>query len=273
VPILVLTRFCDGVYRTPQERVLPATCILLYALFWRNGTLMKIQNAVVLVTGANRGLGLEFARQALERGAKRVYAGARNVSSVKLEGAVPVQLDVTKPSDVAESAVKLTDVAIVINNAGIARPGGFVASTTQDTLREQMETNVFGILNLSQAFAPILASNGGGAILNVLSMFSWVNTPTIAGYCVSKAAAWAVTNGLRHELRAQKAQVVGLHAGFIDTDLTRGINVQKAAPADVVRQALDAIEANAEEVFVDDLSRQVHQGLSSSVYLKDVIAG
>jgi NAD(P)-dependent dehydrogenase (short-subunit alcohol dehydrogenase family) len=234
---------------------------------------MKIQNAVVLVTGANRGLGLEFAKQALERGAKRVYAGARNVSSFKLEGAVPVQLDVTRPGDVAALAAKLTDVTILINNAGIARPGAFVTSTAQDTLREQVETNVFGILNLSQAFAPVLASNGGGAILNVLSLLSWVNTPVIAGYGVSKAAAWALTNGLRHELRAQKTQVIGLHAGFIDTDLSRGINVEKATPADVVRQALDAIEAHAEEVFVDESTRQVHQGLSASVYLKDVIAG
>jgi NAD(P)-dependent dehydrogenase (short-subunit alcohol dehydrogenase family) len=234
---------------------------------------MKIHNAVVLVSGANRGLGLEFAKQALERGAKRVYAGARDVSSIKLEGVVPVQLDVTKPGDVAALAAKLTDVTILINNAGIARPGAFVASTAQDTLREQLETNVFGILNLSQAFAPVLASNAGGAILNVLSLLSWVNTPMIAGYGVSKAAAWGLTNGLRHELRAQKTQVVGLHAGFINTDLTKGIDVPKATPADVVRQALDAIEANAEEVFVDESSRQVHNGLSSSVYLKDVIAG
>jgi NAD(P)-dependent dehydrogenase (short-subunit alcohol dehydrogenase family) len=234
---------------------------------------MKIHNAVVLVTGANRGLGLEFAKQALERGAKRVYAGARDVASIKLEGVVPVQLDVTKPDDVAALAAKLTDVTLLINNAGIARPGAFVAATAQASLREQMETNVFGILNLSQAFAPVLAGNGGGAILNILSLLSWVNTPMIGAYGVSKAAAWGLTNGLRHELRAQKTQVVGLHAGFIDTDLTRGINVPKATPADVVRQALDAIEANAEEVFVDESSRQVHQGLSSSVYLKDVIAG
>jgi NAD(P)-dependent dehydrogenase (short-subunit alcohol dehydrogenase family) len=237
------------------------------------GKLMKIHNAVVLVTGANRGLGLEFAKQALERGAKRVYAGARDVSSVKLEGAVPVQVDVTKPGDIAALVAKLTDVTILINNAGIARPGAFVVPTAQETLREQMETNVFGVLNMSQAFAPVLARNDGGVILNVLSLLSWVNTPMIAGYGVSKAAAWGLTNGLRHELRGQKTQVVGLHAGFIDTDLTRGINVPKATPTDVVRQALDAVEANAEEVFVDESSRQVHQALSSSVYLKDVIAG
>ena len=234
---------------------------------------MKFNNSVVLITGANRGLGLEFARQIVERGAKRVYASARDVSTIKLATVVPVQLDVTKPEDAATAALNLSDVTILINNAGIARPGAFVAENAQEILREQLETNVFGILNLSQAFAPVLARNGGGAIINVLSVLSWINTPMIAGYGVSKAAAWGLTNGLRHELRGQKTQVVGLHAGFIDTDLTRGIDVPKAAPEDVVRRTLDAIEAGSEEVFVDEPSRQVHQGLSSSVYLKDVIAG
>jgi NAD(P)-dependent dehydrogenase (short-subunit alcohol dehydrogenase family) len=236
-------------------------------------TIMKLQNSVVLVTGANRGLGLEFAKQALARGARRVYAAARDVSSIKLEGVVPVQLDVTKREDAAALARRLPDVTLLINNAGIARPGAFVAANAQAVLREQLETNVFGILNLSQAFAPILARNGGGAILNVLSVLSWVNTPMIGGYGVSKSAAWGLTNGLRNELRAQGTQVVGLHAGFIDTDLTRGFDIPKAKPADVIRLALDAIEANAEEVFVDQASRQVHQGLSSSVYLNDVMAG
>lgn len=234
---------------------------------------MKIENAVILITGANRGLGLEFAKQAMARGAKRVYAAARDAASVDLPGAVALELDVTRQHDAAAAATNLADVTIVINNAGIGRVGAFVASTAQDVLREQLETNVFGMLNVSQAFAPVLAKNGGGAILNMLSLFSWVNTPMIAAYGVSKAAAWGLTNGLRHELRAQGTLVVGLHAGFIDTDMTRGIDAPKATPADVVRQALDAIEAGAEEVFVDDASRQAHQGLSSSVYLKDVIAG
>ena len=234
---------------------------------------MKLKNSVILITGANRGLGLEFAKQALERGAKRVYAAAREITSIKLSGVVPVQLDVTKSGQVAAAVQKLSDVTVLINNAGIARPGAFVAANAQDGLRDHLETNVFGILNLSQAFAPILARNGGGAILNVLSLLSWVNTPMIAGYSVSKAAAWSLTNGLRHELRAQGTQVVGLHAGFIDTDLTRGLEVPKSKPVDVVRQAYDAIESNSDEVFVDEPSRQVHQGLSSSIYLKDVITG
>ncbi|MGY3230344.1 NAD(P)-dependent dehydrogenase (short-subunit alcohol dehydrogenase family) [Luteibacter sp. HA06] len=234
---------------------------------------MKLSDSVVLVTGANRGLGLEYAKQALARGAKKVYAAARDVSSVKLDGVEAVELDVTDGEAAAALASRLSDVTVVINNAGIARLGGFVDGNAQKVLREQLETNVFGILNVSQAFAPVLARNGGGAILNMLSILSWINTPSIAAYGASKSAAWGLTNGLRHELRAQGTQVVGVHAGFIDTDLTKGFDVPKAKPEDVVRQALDAIEAGAEEVFVDEPTRQVHGGLTSSVYLKDVISG
>ena len=234
---------------------------------------MKIQNSVILVTGANRGLGLEFTKQALERGASRVYAAAREIASIQLPGVTPVKIDVTKPEEVAAAAKDLGDITILINNAGIARPGGIAAPHSQEALREQLETNVFGLLNLSQAFAPHLARNGGGAILNVLSVLSWINTPSVAGYGVSKSAAWGLTNGLRHELRSQGTLVTGLHAGYIDTDMTRTFDVPKASPIDVVRQALDAIEQGAEEVFVDETSRQIHQALSHSVYLKDVIAG
>lgn len=234
---------------------------------------MKLSDSVVLVTGANRGLGLEYAKQALARGARKVYAAARDVSSIKLEGVEAVELDVTDGEAAAALASRLSDVTVVINNAGIARLGGFVDGNAQKVLREQLETNVFGILNVSQAFAPLLARNGGGAILNMLSILSWINTPSIAAYGASKSAAWGLTNGLRHELRAQGTQVVGVHAGFIDTDLTKGFDVPKAKPEDVVRQALDAIEAGAEEVFVDEPTRQVHGGLAGSVYLKDVISG
>ncbi|MBB3211820.1 NAD(P)-dependent dehydrogenase (short-subunit alcohol dehydrogenase family) [Herbaspirillum sp. Sphag1AN] len=234
---------------------------------------MSLENAVVLITGANRGLGLAFAKQALARGAKKVYAAARDAAAIQLEGVIPVTLDVTKPAEIAALAAQLSDVTVLINNAGIARTGGSVAENAQQLLRDHLETNVFGILNLSQAFAPVLAKNGGGAVLNVLSALSWINTPIFASYGASKSAAWGLTNGLRHELRAQGTRVIGLHAGFIDTDMTRGLEVPKTAPEDVARQGFDAIAGNAEEVFVDDTSRQLHQALSSSIYLKDVIAG
>jgi len=234
---------------------------------------MNIKDSVVLITGANRGLGLEFAKQALERGAKKVYASARDVSKITLPGVVPVHIDVTKQEDAAAAAAEFGDVTVLINNAGIARIGGALASDSAALLSEQLLTNVFGILNLSQAFAPVLAKNGGGAILNVLSALSWVNTPMIGNYGVSKAAAWGLTNTLRHELRAQGTLVTGLHAGFIDTDLTRGLEVPKVTPQDVVRNALDALEAGAEEVLVDDAAKMIHSALSGSLYLKDVIAG
>jgi NAD(P)-dependent dehydrogenase (short-subunit alcohol dehydrogenase family) len=234
---------------------------------------MQIKDSVILITGANRGLGLEFAKQAISRGAKRVYAGARTLSSIQLEGVVPIQLDVTSPEQIAAALAHLSDVTLLINNAGIARPGGLLDQEGGASLQEHLLTNMFGILSLSQALAPTLARNGGGVILNVLSVLSWVNTPILSAYGVSKAAAWALTNGLRLELRGQGTQVVGLHAGFIDTDMARPLEVPKARPQDVVRLAFDAIESGSEEVFVDEPSRQVHGALSGSIYLKDVLAG
>ncbi|WP_406806385.1 SDR family oxidoreductase [Burkholderia semiarida] len=230
---------------------------------------MKIEGAVVFITGANRGLGLEFAKQALERGARKVYAGARDPASVTMPGVVPVKLDVTDPAAVAAAAEAARDVTLLINNAGIARLGSLTDEGAPDALRAHLETNVFGMLAMSRAFAGTLAAHGGGAILNILSVASWVNRPILSSYGVSKSAAWALTNGLRHSLREQRTQVVGLHAGFIDTDLTAGLDVPKATPADVVRQAYDAIEAGAEEVSTDEFTRQVKATLSSGVYLEE----
>jgi len=230
---------------------------------------MEIKNAVVLVTGANRGLGLEFARQALVRGARKVYAGARNPNSVTLAGVEPLKLDVTNPEDVTTAAKQCGDVTLLINNAGIATTGGFLGADSVESARKHLETNFFGPLRLSQAFAEILRSNGGGAILNVLSIASWINSPMLGVYGATKSAAWALTNGLRHELREQGTQVLGLHVGFVDTDLTRGFDVPKTAPEIVVSCALDALEAGASEVLADDITRQVKRGLSAEpgVYL------
>jgi NAD(P)-dependent dehydrogenase (short-subunit alcohol dehydrogenase family) len=230
---------------------------------------MDIKNAVVLVTGANRGLGLEFARQSVARGARKVYAGARDPNSVTLPGVEPIQLDVTRAEDVAAAARRCGDVTILINNAGIALTGSFLEPGSVDSARTQLETNFFGPLRLSQAFASILRGNGGGAILNVLSVASWINSPLLGAYGATKSAAWALTNGLRHELREQGVQVLGLHVGFVDTDLTRGFDVPKTAPDIVVTRALDALEAGASEVLADDITQQVKRGLSAEpgIYL------
>lgn len=230
---------------------------------------MKLDNAIVFITGANRGIGLAFAREALARGARKVYAGARNPASVKLAGVEPIQLDVTNPAEVDAAAARCGDVTLLINNAGIANFGGFLADGSEESARAQLETNFFGPLRLSKAFAPVLAANGGGAILNVLSIASWINRPALGTYGASKSAAWGLTNSLRHELRAQKTQVIGMHVAFVDTDMTTAIDMPKSSPDVVVRHVLDAIEAGAEEVLADERTRAVKQGLSAEpgVYL------
>jgi NAD(P)-dependent dehydrogenase (short-subunit alcohol dehydrogenase family) len=233
---------------------------------------MKLDNATVLITGANRGLGLAFAREALARGARKVYAGARDPAAITLPGVVPIRLDVTNADDVAAAAAACGDVTLLINNAGIAATGGLLAEGSLADAQRHLDTNFFGPLRLTQAFAPVLAANGGGAILNVLSIASWINGPLLGNYGMSKSAAWAMTNGTRIELREQKTQVLALHVGFIDTDLTRGMDVPKATPDAVVRTTFDALEAGASEVLADEITRQVHRGLSAdpAVYLQAI---
>lgn len=223
---------------------------------------MQLKNAVVFITGANRGLGRAFAEAALAAGAAKVYAAARDPGSVDLPGVVPVALDVTDPAQVAAAAAQCGDVTLLVNNAGIAQRVGALEADALEAARRQFDTNVFGLWALTQAFAPVLKANGGGAVLNVLSVLSWVTLPGTAPYSASKAAAWALSNGLRGELKAQGTQVTSLHVGYMDTDMTRGLDAPKAAPADVARLALQGVEAGAVEVLADELSRQVKAGLS-----------
>lgn len=222
---------------------------------------MHIQNATVLITGANRGLGAEFAHQALARGAKKVYAAARKPESVALEGVVPVRLDVTDAAAVARLAAELGDVDLVVNNAGVAGTGSLLAEDGEEALRWMLETNVFGILNMSRHFAPVLERNGGGAFVNVLSVASWKSNPALAGYAVTKAAAWSFTNGVRDALREQGTQVLGVHVGMIDTDLTRGFDLPKLTPSAVVARTFAALETGAAEVLVDEFTRAVKRGM------------
>ena len=230
---------------------------------------MKIENAVVLVTGANRGIGLAFARELLARGARKIYAAARDPATVNLPGVQALKLDVTKPEDIRAAVDVASDVSLLINNAGIAQPGGFLTQDSEAVARQIFETNFFGVLNMCHAFAPVLKANGGGALLNVLSVASWVNGGELAAYSASKSAAWSLTNALRHELARQKTQVVGLHMGYVDTDLTRGFDVPKSSAEEIVQRALDGLEAGAEEVLADALTQQVRQGLAAPrpVYL------
>ncbi len=225
---------------------------------------MQIKNAIVFVTGANRGLGRAFAEAALAAGAAKVYAAARDPAAMDLPGVVPVRLDVTAPTQVAAAAAQCADVTLLINNAGVSQGAGVLAADAIATARHHFETNVFGVWALAQAFAPVLQANGGGAVLNVLSVLSWLTLPGLAPYSASKAAAWALSNGLRAELKAKGTQVTSLHVGYMDTDMTRGLDAPKSAPADIARLALQSVEAGAVEVLADDISRQVKHSLSTA---------
>ncbi len=224
---------------------------------------MNLSTATVFITGANRGLGLALAREALAQGARKVYVAARNPAGIDLPGVVPIRLDVTSEADIATLAELAPDVNLLINNAGVAEFGGFLSDTSVDAARRQMEVNFFGPLRVTQALAPVLAANGGGAVLNVLSVASWINRPLLGTYGATKSAAWALTNGLRHELREQGTRVSGLHVGFIDTDLTQGIDAPKLDAAQVAREALQAVAEGREEILVGDLTRQVKAGLNA----------
>jgi NAD(P)-dependent dehydrogenase (short-subunit alcohol dehydrogenase family) len=224
---------------------------------------MQIEGTIALVTGANRGIGKAFTAALLERGAAKVYAGVRHVAAISDADPrlVAVQLDVTDADRIAAVARELGDVQLVVNNAGIARPATPL-SAELDAARAELEVNYLGLIAITQAFAPTLAANGGGAFVNMLSVASWIGSPTLSTYSASKAATWNFTNAARIELKRQGTHVVGVHVGFVDTDLTAALDGDKIEPAAVAATALDAVEAGEPEAVVDEFSRQVKAGLS-----------
>jgi NAD(P)-dependent dehydrogenase (short-subunit alcohol dehydrogenase family) len=223
---------------------------------------MKIGGSVALVTGANRGLGLVFARELVSRGAAKVYGAARHPEAVTEPGVTPVALDITDPQRVVQVAQQCGDVSLLINNAGVLKYSTFISAPSLDAARAEMETNYFGTLSVCRAFAPVLGANGGGAIVNMLSISSFRINPFDASYGASKAAEWALTNGIRTELHHQGTLVVGVHASFIDTDMSALTNEPKDSPESVVQQALDAVEAGQAEVLADKPTRTVKAELS-----------
>ncbi|MEV6041214.1 SDR family oxidoreductase [Nonomuraea sp. NPDC052116] len=228
---------------------------------------MDIKNSTALVTGANRGFGRHLAAQLLVRGAAKVYATARDPSTVDLPGVVPLRLDITDQASVAEAARAAPDVTLLINNAGISTRVGLVKGDLADIKRE-MDTHFFGTLAVTRAFAPILARNGGGAILNVLSVLSWIHHPDYGGYCAAKAAEWAMTNVIRQELSPAGIEVTALHVGYMDTDMAEDVApAGKLDPAAVAAAALDGVQARAPEVLVGDRTRQVKAALSGGLDL------
>lgn len=225
---------------------------------------MEIDGAVAFVTGANRGLGAAFAEGLVAAGAK-VYAAARDPESVTAPGVIPVRLDVTSASDIAAAVADCGDVTVLVNNAGISTGTSALDTDAIAQFEREMATNVYAPLALARAFAPTLAANGGGAVVNVLSVLSWFSMPTTAIYCATKAAAWSITNSLRQDLHPQGTLVVGVHCGFLETDMTARLEVPKLAPSSVVDQTLDAVRAGEYEVLADDISRGVRAGLSGDV--------
>jgi NAD(P)-dependent dehydrogenase (short-subunit alcohol dehydrogenase family) len=223
---------------------------------------MKIDGSVALVTGAGRGLGRVYARELVSRGAAKVYGTARDAGTVTEPGVLPIALDITDPEQVAQVAQQCADVSLLVNNAGVMAASTFINAPSLDAARLEMETNYFGTLSMCRAFAPVLAANGGGTVVNMLSVTSFYTNPLDASYGASKAAAWSLTNGVRIELAHQGTLVVAVHASFIDTDMAAGIDVPKISPESVAQQAFDAVEAGEIEVLADERSRFVKASLS-----------
>src|ERR1700722_17915191 len=220
----------------------------------------SLDGRTVLVTGSNGGLGQQFVLQALERGATKVYAAARTPKSWEDRRVQPLSLDITDSDDADRAVTAAPDVDLLINNAGIA-PDGDSISGPEDELHRIFETNFFGTLRVANAFTPVLATNGGGTLLNVLSAAVWISVPT--GYAASKAATWSATNALRVELQRQGTQVIGLLVGMIDPPASARWDVPKISAASVVAQAYDGVADGSMEILADESTRYLKSRLST----------
>jgi NAD(P)-dependent dehydrogenase (short-subunit alcohol dehydrogenase family) len=222
-----------------------------------------LEGAVVLVTGGGRGIGKALVEELLSRGAKKVYATARDPLTIADgDRVVPLALEITDVDSVAAVAQAAQDVTVLINNAGGAVRASFLGSPVEDVRRE-FETNFYGPLHLTRAFVPIIERNGGGHILTMHSVLSWIALN--GSYSASKAALWSQANSIRLELLDRGIGVTGLHVGYVDTDMAARVEAPKSSPQDVARQALDGIESGAFEVIADERSRQVKAGLAADL--------
>ena len=229
---------------------------------------MEIKGSVALVTGANRGIGRSFVEALLARGAAKIYASARRPERLadlaeRHKGiVVSLKLDITQPADISTAARQCRDVQLLVNNAGINLQAGLIAANDLAAARAEMETNYFGPLAMCRAFAPILAANGGGAVVNMLSILARVNLPMYGSLCASKAAALSLTQGVRGELAKQGTLVVAVMPGAVDTEMERNFPPPKLPPADAARVALDGVEQGLEEVYPGDMASGMSQGLA-----------
>jgi len=227
---------------------------------------MKIKDSVAFVTGSNRGIGKSYVAALLKGGAKKVYAGMRDVAAFSKiasewpeehRGKVePVNLDITNEGHIRSAVTKMEDVNLLINNAGIANFAGLISADNLDSARQEMEVNYFGTLKITRAFAPVLKKNGGGALVNILSVASLGNFPMLGSYSASKAALHSLTQGIRAELAAQGTQVFGVYPGPIETDMAKDIDMEKSSPDLIAEGTLSTIEKGEEDIFIDPMAVQ-----------------
>jgi len=224
---------------------------------------MKLNGATALVTGANRGFGRALAAELLARGAT-VHAAARNPESIDLPGARTIALDITDPTSIAAAVAAAGDVTLLINNAGSA-PAADLLTDEFEAIQAEFDVHFFGTLAMTRAFAPVIAANGGGGIVNVLSVLSWVSFPHFGAYAAAKSASWSMTNALRQQLAPQGVRVAGVHVGYMDTDMAAAVTDAKLNPAEGARLVVDGVEADLLEILLDDTSRHVQAGLAGGV--------
>jgi NAD(P)-dependent dehydrogenase (short-subunit alcohol dehydrogenase family) len=220
-----------------------------------------VAGAVALVTGANRGIGAAFVSGLLEAGAQRVYAAARDPQTLVLverdARIVPITLDITDDASVQAAAARLADVDLLVNNAGVALGARLIGAADLSAARQEMEVNYFGLLRMCRAFAPILAANGGGTLINVLSILARVASPAIGSYSASKASALSLTQAVRAELQAQGTRVIGVLPGYVDTAMAERVSAPKIQPSEVVRATLDALQTDQDEVYPGEAATQI----------------
>jgi NAD(P)-dependent dehydrogenase (short-subunit alcohol dehydrogenase family) len=230
---------------------------------------MNVQDSVVFITGANRGIGKAYVEALVQAGARRIYAAARSVDtlndvvSLAPDRIIPIALDVTDPAQVNAAAQIAQDVTLLINNAGVIGSGGLFTANSVETAQSEMNTNYFGPLALIRAFAPILQRNGGGAIVNMLSVVAVANAPVFNSYSASKAALYSLTQGIRAELAKQGTQVIGVFPGPVDTHMTKDVLGDKAAPSEVAKAVLQAVETGLEDVYPDPVSQTVFSAIAA----------
>lgn len=227
-----------------------------------------VKESVALVSGANGGIGSEIARALLRSGAAKIYCGARELDSLRTltsvapDRLVPIQLEVTDPESVAKAAAACQDVTLLINNAGWNSNEGLFSVNAIDNARREIETNYLGTLAVSRAFQPVLAKNGGGGLVNLITVIAHINLPVMSTYAASKAALLSLTQGLRAELRQQGTHVMGVLPGAVDTPMTPGFEGMKMRPVQVAEAVIQGLHARMEEIYPGPMASGVLNGIA-----------